>query len=130
MVIGGEVVGFIGDVALFQTANEADEFLRQLKEGINQRREAAPNSQTWSVPVKVYLLDERAISRYAQERKSQPFAGQAVTFLDRGAVHACHEFGIAYPRSDAPRKVLPSWAEQKINQSYRSTQPFAGADPH
>ncbi|MGC1225362.1 MAG: hypothetical protein WA859_02690 [Candidatus Sulfotelmatobacter sp.] len=130
MVIDGEVVDFIGDVALFQTANEAAEFLRQLREAISQRRESAPNSQTWSVPVKVYLLDERAISRYAQERKSHPFAGEAVTFLDRGAVHACQEFGIAYTRSDAPQKVLPSWAEQVINQSYRSTRPFAGADPH
>jgi hypothetical protein len=34
VLLGGEVVGFIGDVALFQTAKQADEFLRQLKEAI------------------------------------------------------------------------------------------------
>lgn len=31
------------------------------------------------MPVKVYLLDETAISRDAEERKSQPFAGGAIS---------------------------------------------------
>jgi hypothetical protein len=129
MVIGGEVVDFIGDVAVFQVSKEAEVFMRRLREAIDLQITADPNTSTWSVRVRAYPLDQNAIRRFAQDNNSLPYAGEAVVFLDRGAVHACHEFDIPYMRSDAPTKVLPSWAKADIDQNYRSKLVFAGADP-
>jgi hypothetical protein len=36
MVIGGEVVGFIGEVALFPTLAEANEFLGRLRQALDK----------------------------------------------------------------------------------------------
>jgi len=129
MAIGGQVVGFIGEVAVFSTIQEAEEFIRQLETALSQHRNPSPNSRTWRVRVMVHLLDAAAIRRYAEERKSQPYPGAAVVFLNRGAVHACQEFEIDYPKSDAPNMILPDWVTARIDTRYCSKNPFAGADP-
>jgi hypothetical protein len=129
MAIGGQVVGFVGEVAIFPTIQEADGFIRQLEAALSQHRNPSPNSKTWRVWVAVHLLDAAAIRRHAQERNSQPYPGAAVVFLNPGAVHACQEFGIAYPKSSAPNMTLPDWVNPRIDTRYCSKKPFAGADP-
>jgi hypothetical protein len=129
MVVGGEVVGFVGEVAFFDTAKQADQFLQQLRAALDRQRKPNPNARTWSVRATVHLLDQTAINRYAQESKSHPYPGAAVAFLNLGAVHACKEFNIAYTQSDAPHKILPNWAVPSIDSRYCSRNVFAGADP-
>lgn len=129
MAIGGQVVGFVGEVAVFPTIQEAEAFIRQLETALSQHRNPSPNSRTWTVWVTVHLLDAAGIRRHALERNSPPYPGAAVVFLNLGAVHACQEFGIAYPKSDASNMVLPDWVNARIDTRYCSNNPFAGADP-
>jgi hypothetical protein len=119
----------IGDVAVFKTSEEALDFLRRLEAAINHHNKPDPKSRTWSVRVIVHLLDKTGMSRFAAQRKSMPYAGAAVAFLNPGAVHACREFAITYPESDAPDRTIPQETVERINRSYFSKVPFAGADP-
>jgi len=130
MVTGGEVVGFIGEVALFPILAEANEFLGRLKQALDKQRDPNPNARTWLAHVIAHLLTQKDIQRYAQEVKSSPppYPGFAV-FLNDHAVHACQEFGLKYARSNAPNKTLPSWATPAIDKRYYSRVPRAGNDP-
>jgi len=78
MMVGGDVVAFIGDVAVFSTEDEASAFVEQIKQSIARYRDLS--GTRWSVPVKVYLLDQEAIRRCANERRGPPYPGEAVVF--------------------------------------------------
>jgi hypothetical protein len=113
---------FSGEVICFRDIHPASRFIQCLNLHLQKFRGSSPGNRSYQVPVHAYLVDEHTYRACCGE---EPPEGELVCVyvcLDKGAAHACREFGMCY--SAAALCGLPESALPVIDDRYCSATPL------